>query len=272
MSTGTLARNLCYIHNLCPYWAQESPICMIRLSPPPPPPQKRGGFRNVKISSFSGFQFTLTVQFTWLTYQFYTYRHGNCPWKCKFPQQWNWLSVERKYVCWWKRNLVQKDRERRRKKGLERGSISEFFFRINSHAWFYVVSERDLIIYKAFRTFHILTSGQYLTQLAFPPILFSAYFDSAEGAAHLSAEGRARLARFDAILQFGQGDGPSPANGHHHVVSPSGTGNTTVCANFSSRWELTSQCHCWIQQYPLLALSARCPHMVWGCVCAFACV
>ena len=94
--------------------------------------------------------------------------------------------------------------------------------------------------------FHTLTFGQYLTQLAFPPILFSAYFDSAEGAAHLSAEGRARLARFDAILQFGQGDGPSPANGHHHVVSPSGTGNTTAYANFSSHWELTSQCHCWI--------------------------
>ena len=26
------ARNLCYVHSLCPYWAQESPMCMICLN------------------------------------------------------------------------------------------------------------------------------------------------------------------------------------------------------------------------------------------------
>ena len=77
-------------------------------------------------------------------------------------------------------------------------------------------------------------------------MFFLGYFDSAEGAAHLSAEGRARLARFDAILQFGQGDGPSPANGHHHVVSPSGTDSITIKTKFSSCWELMSRYKCWI--------------------------
>ena len=171
-----------------------------------------------------------------------------------FPRQWNWLSVERK-----KMSAEGKEISGTKRKRAE-GARFQFFFRINSHAWFYVVSERDLIIHKAFRMFHTLTFGQYLTQLAFRRILFSAYFDSAEGAAHLSAEGRARLARFDAILQFGQGDGPSPANGHHHVVSPSGTGNTTVYANFSSHWEWTSQCHCWM----LLFVGWFCGGSGWG--------
>lgn len=51
------------------------------------------------------------------------------------------------------------------------------------------------------------------------------YFDSEEGAAHLTAEGRARLAHFDNIIQFaGQGDGPGAVNGHHHNVGSSGDG------------------------------------------------
>ncbi|KAK7089957.1 methylosome subunit pICln-like [Littorina saxatilis] len=55
------------------------------------------------------------------------------------------------------------------------------------------------------------------------------YFDSEEGAAHLTPAGRARLAHFDSVIQFaGQGDGPGTANGHHHIIAPSGDGGEAM--------------------------------------------
>ena len=64
---------------------------------------------------------------------------------------------------------------------------------------------------------------QFILSMEMVYLYISAYFDSADGAAHLSATGRAQLARFDALLQSGQDDGPCAANGHQEPTDPAGT-------------------------------------------------
>ena len=54
------------------------------------------------------------------------YRHGNCPWKCKFPQQWNWLSMK-KNDC-----LCGKEIGGTKKKNKKKRSIG-FSFTPNTH-------------------------------------------------------------------------------------------------------------------------------------------
>ena len=170
-----MARNLSRTQSLPLSGTRTTNMHDMSCHPHPHPPKKRVSFA-AELSKNGGFQECENLFFFWfsvyfdgaarvahLIYQFY--RHGNCLQKHK-------LSAAVKLTFCGKEKNVRREKRSQwyKKTKSRRGWISEFFFQIIiPMPGFMLCSERDLIIHKAFRMFHTLTFGQYLTQLAFPP-------------------------------------------------------------------------------------------------------